>query len=191
MRLFNNLILKVILLSGSSGPYSVERSLNWLVGARDGLQPRARQRLRHADEPRALASQLLVDHLLVHGAQHLARLGVATHRLLEEALPEAVVAARPRLAVILVARRLGRRGRLRSRPPSEPPPAAPPITDRALCQGALPLGHVFVEARAVRRGGVMNSRPLARRCHSCVPEKWLFIPDLIPQPDWDKYHFSG
>ena len=28
-----------------------------------------------------------------------------------------------------------------------------------LCQGALPLGHVFVEAsKAVRRGGMMNSR---------------------------------
>ena len=39
--------------------------------------------------------------------------------------------------------------------------------------GALPLGHVFVmySLKPVRRGGMMNSRPLARRCHSCVPEK--------------------
>ena len=37
-----------------------------MVGARDGLQPRARQRLRHADEPRALAQRhLRAAHLAV------------------------------------------------------------------------------------------------------------------------------
>ena len=35
----------------------------------------------------------------------------------------------------------------------------------------------------------MNSRPLARRCHKLRARKVVFIPDLIPQPDWDKYHF--
>ena len=39
-----------------------------------------------------------------------------------------------------------------------------------LCQGALPLGHVFVEASTTRRHDEFAA--LARRCHSCVPEKW-------------------
>jgi hypothetical protein len=40
----------------------------------------------------------------------------------------------------------------------------------------------------------MNSRPLARRCHSrqyLRARKVVFIPDLIPQPDWDTNFFSG
>jgi len=39
-----------------------------------------------------------------------------------------------------------------------------------LCQGALPLGHVFVEASTTRRHDEFAA--LARRCHSCLPEKW-------------------
>jgi hypothetical protein len=57
-----------------------------------------------------------------------------------------------------------------------------------LCQGALPLGHVFVEASTTRGHDEFwrNAVP-----DSCVPEKWYSFPLLIPQPDWDKYHFSG
>ena len=55
-----------------------------------------------------------------------------------------------------------------------------------LCQGALPLGHVFVEASTTRGHDEFwrNAVP-----DSCVPEKWYSFPLLIPQPDWDKCHF--
>ena len=56
-----------------------------------------------------------------------------------------------------------------------------------LCQGALPLGHVFVEASTTRGHDEFwrNAVP-----DSCVPEKWYSFPLLIPQPDWDKYHLA-
>jgi hypothetical protein len=58
-----------------------------------------------------------------------------------------------------------------------------------LCQGALPLGHVFVEAsttrgRVVSSGATLTLPQLRAR-------KVVFIPLLISQPDWDKYHFFG
>jgi len=56
-----------------------------------------------------------------------------------------------------------------------------------LCQGALPLGHVFVEASTTRGHGEFwrdaDALPQLRA------RKVVFIPLLIPQPDWDKYHF--
>ena len=46
-------------------------------------------------------AELLIDHLLVDGAQHLAGLGVVAHGLLDEVLPDTVRAPRPRLVVVL------------------------------------------------------------------------------------------
>jgi hypothetical protein len=57
-----------------------------------------------------------------------------------------------------------------------------------LCQGALPLGHVFVEASTTR--GLRHDEFWRKAVpDSCVPEKWYSFPLLIPQPDWDKYQF--
>ena len=54
--------------------------------------------------------------------------------------------------------------------------------------GALPLGHVLVEASTTR-----GHDEFAALGATLVPQlrarKVVFIPDLIPQPDWDKYHF--
>jgi hypothetical protein len=79
------------------------------------------------------------------GLTQLVRLGVADHRLFEEALQEAVVAARPRLAVILVARRLGRRGRrrgrLRSHLLSHHLPLRPQLEQLAVADALQPLLH--------------------------------------------------
>jgi len=56
--------------------------------------------------------------------------------------------------------------------------------------GALPLGHVLVEASTTR-----GHDEFAALGATLVPQlrarKVVFIPDLIPQPDWDKYHFFG
>ena len=56
-----------------------------------------------------------------------------------------------------------------------------------LCQGALPLGHVFVEASTTR--GHDEFAALGATLPQLRARKVVFIPDLIPQPDWDKYHF--
>ena len=53
--------------------------------------------------------------------------------------------------------------------------------------GALPLGHVFVEASTTR--GHDEFAALGATLPQLRARKVLFIPDLIPQPDWDKYHF--
>ena len=53
--------------------------------------------------------------------------------------------------------------------------------------GALPLGHVLVEASTTR-----GHDEFAALGATLVPQlraRKVFIPDLIPQPDWDKYHF--
>ena len=54
--------------------------------------------------------------------------------------------------------------------------------------GALPLGHVLVEASTTR-----GHDEFAALGATLVPQlrarKVVFIPDLIPQPDWDKYRF--
>ena len=66
---------------------------------------------------------------------------------------------------------------------TSPPRSGPSTSVRVRC----PWGMYAL--KPVRRGGMMNSRPLARLCHSCVRKKVVFIPLLIPQPDWNKYHF--
>ena len=53
--------------------------------------------------------------------------------------------------------------------------------------GALPLGHVFVEASTTR--GHDEFAALGATLPQLRARKVVFIPDLIPQPDWDKYHF--
>ena len=54
--------------------------------------------------------------------------------------------------------------------------------------GALPLGHVLVEASTTR-----GHDEFAALVGATLPQlrarKVVFIPDLIPQPDWDKCHF--
>ena len=50
--------------------------------------------------------------------------------------------------------------------PTGPISTTPSTSVRVRC----PWG--MYSLKPVRRGGMMNSRPLARRCHSCVPEKW-------------------
>ena len=58
-----------------------------------------------------------------------------------------------------------------------------------LCEGALPLGHMY-SLKPVRRGGMVSSGATLT-LPQLRARKVVFIPLLIPQPDWDKYHFSS
>ena len=58
--------------------------------------------------------------------------------------------------------------------PTGPISTTPPTSVGVRC----PVG--MYSLKPVRRGGMMNSRALARRCHSCVPEKWYLRAVLCP-----------
>jgi hypothetical protein len=49
------------------------------------------------------------------------------------------------------------------------------------------VGHAFVEASTTR--GHNEFAALGATLPQLRAIKVVFTPDLIPQPDWDKYHF--
>ena len=53
--------------------------------------------------------------------------------------------------------------------------------------GALPLGHVFVEASTTRGHDEFAALGATLTLPQLRARKVVFIPLLIPQPDWDKY----
>ena len=67
--------------------------------------------------------------------------------------------------------------------------AQPALRRRSVLKvmGALPLGHVLVEASTTM--GHDEFAALGATLPQLRARKVVFIPDLIPQPDWDKYHF--